>query len=166
LALSFGVRSPKSIYVPRELEIDLFHPNHAPLGTPAPLDPAFIGLQEVLVPEPTFTIETDREMANGIAAVGVTQSLPPRLDPKHVNPRLQLPHTLGDLVGALSLELRVLVLADGSIGNAQIQRSTGQGDIDRLAIETVKSSWHFLPASLNSQPTEAWINVVVRFAPF
>jgi protein TonB len=104
-------------------------------------------------------------MANGIAAVGIAEKLAPRLDPRHINARPELPHTLGSYVMALSLELRILVLPDGSVGDAQIVRSTGQGEIDQIAIETVKASWHYLPASINGKPIEAWTTAMVRFAP-
>jgi protein TonB len=81
-----------------------------------------------------------------------------------VNARPELPARLGSFVTALSLELRILVLPDGSVGDAQIVRSCGQEEIDRLAIETVKNSWHYLPASINGKPVEAWTSVIVRFS--
>jgi TonB family protein len=152
---------------PQELQINLLSPNLGGNGTPAPpLDWTFLDPEQVLVPEPQFTIESDLEAANAIAAVGITRKLAPRLDPRHVNAMPELPHTLGSYVMALSLELRVLILPDGSVGDAQIVRSTGQGEIDQIAIETIKDSWRYLPASINGKPIEAWTTIMVRFTSF
>lgn len=113
---------------------------------------------------PAIDVTPDQEAGEGIVASGIIQKLAPRLDPAHVNALPELPRTLGS-VAALSLKLRILVLPDGSVGDAQVVRSTGQRDIDRLAIETVKNSWRYLPASVNGKPIEAWTTVIVRFAP-
>ena len=106
----------------------------------------------------------DQEAGEGIVAGAITQKLAPRLDPSHVNALPELPRTLGS-VAALTLKLRILVLPDGSVGDAQVVRSTGQREIDQLAIETVKNSWRYLPATVNGKPIEAWTTVIVRFAP-
>jgi len=74
-----------------------------------------------------------------------------------------LPHTLG-MVGALALELHILVLPDGSVGDAEVIKSTGEPEIDRLAIGTVTNSWSYLAASIGGRPIEAWTIVIVRFA--
>ncbi|HEX4077320.1 MAG TPA: energy transducer TonB [Rhizomicrobium sp.] len=78
----------------------------------------------------------------------------------------ELPHTLGSYIMAVSLELRILVLPDGSVRDARIVRSTGQGEIDRIAIQTVEDSWRYLPASINGKAIGAWTTIIVRFKPF
>ena len=165
--LTAGMRSDLEHTAARgfgELDIRVLRPDLGPRGPSAPsLDRSCLSPEEVIVPEPQITIESDRDMAYGIAAVGATRKLPPRLDPRHLNEKPELPHTIG-MVGALDLELRILVLPDGSVGDAQVIRSTGDAGIDRLAIETVKNSWHYLPASINGKPIEAWATVIVRFA--
>ena len=148
-----------------ELQLEFLSPNLGPRVAPAPpLDWDFKTPEEVLVPEPLITITPDQEAGEGIVASGIAQKLAPRLDPAHVNQKPELPSTLGSFVTALSLELRILVLPDGSVGDAQILRSTGQHDIDRITIQTVKDSWRYLPASVNGKPIEAWTTVIVRFA--
>jgi protein TonB len=150
-----------------ELQMNLLSPNLGGNGTPAPpLDWTFLEPEQVIVPEPQIAIESKWEIANGIGAVGVTQKLAPRLDPHHVNALPELPHTLGSYIMALSIELRILVLPDGSVDDARIVHSTGQGEIDQIAIETVKDSWRYLPASINGKAIEAWTTVIVRFKPF
>jgi TonB family protein len=147
-----------------ELQASFFSPNLGPRQPLAPpLDWQFQTLPEPLVPEPEIRITPDQQGGEGIVADGIRQKLAPRLDPAHLNQLPELPHTLGS-VGALALKLRILVLPGGSVGDAQIISSTGEPDIDRLAIETVKNSWHYLPASINGKPIEAWTTVIVRFA--
>lgn len=163
--MAAGMRFQVPVPVANELEINLLSPNLGGNGTPAPpLDWTFLEPDEVLVPEPQI-IKSNQEMAAGVSAVGVTQRLAPRLDPRHVNAKPELPHTLGSFVTALSLELRILVLPDGSVGDGQIVHSTGQGEIDQIAVEAVKNSWRYLPASINGKTIEAWTTVIVRFTP-
>ena len=164
-ALTGSIRSrvpPRLEYV---LQINLVSPN---LGPPEPLAPpldwSFVFPEQVLVPEPVITITPDQEAGEGIVAAGVTQKLAPRLDPSHVNAMPELPRTLGGIVGAIALKLRILVLPDGSVGDTQVVRSTGQRDIDELAVNWVRNTWHYLPASANGKPMAAWTTFIVRFA--
>lgn len=148
-----------------EIQLDYLSPNLGARPKPLPpLDWDFEAPENVVVPEPQITIAPDQEAGEGIVASGIMQKLAPRLDPAHVNQKPELPATLGSFVTALTLELRVLVMPDGSVGDAQVLRSTGEREIDRIAIETVKDSWRYLPASINGKPIEAWTTVIVRFA--
>jgi TonB family protein len=90
------------------------------------------------------------------------EKVPPRLDPRHINEQPELRRRMG-AVGALSLELRILVQPDGSVSDAEVARSTGTADIDRIAITVVKNSWRYLPAPINGKPIEFWTTVIVRF---
>jgi outer membrane biosynthesis protein TonB len=56
-------------------------------------------------------------------------------------------------------------LTDGSVGDARIVHSSAEREIDQIAIETVKDSWHYLSASVNGKPIEAWTTGIVRFVP-
>lgn len=168
-ALAIGIRPDASMRVggSQELQIRLLSPNLGPTVAPAPpLDWDFETPETVLVSEPQIAIAPDQEAGEGIVGSAITQKLAPRLDPQHVNQRPELPRTMGGIIAALSLRLRILVLPNGTVGNAQIVRSTGEGEIDRLAIETIKNSWRYLPASINGKPIEAWTTVLVSFAPF
>jgi len=147
-----------------EMEVQLLSLNLGPKQAVAPpLDRSFLTPENVVVPEPEITIAPQQPGSEGADAIASWPKLPPRLDPGHINERPELPHTLG-MVGALALELRILVLPDGSVGDAEVIKSTGEPEIDRLAIETVKNSWRYLPASIGGRPIEAWTTVIVRFA--
>jgi TonB family protein len=150
-----------------ELQVQLLSPNLGPRQPLAPpLDWDFDAPEQVLVPEPQITIEPDLQEGQGIVGAAISQRLAPRLDPKHTNARPELPRTMGGIIAALSVELHILVLPDGTVADARVSRSAGESDLDRLAIQTVENSWRYLPASINGKPIEAWTTVIVRFAPF
>lgn len=149
------------------LQIRLLSPNLGPREPLAPpLDWTFDEPEAVLVPAPQIVVAPDQEAGEGIVGSAITQRLAPRLDPKHLNQLPELPRSMGAIIRALSVELRVLVLPDGTVGNAEVVRSAGEGDIDRLAMQTVRDGWRYLPASINGKPIETWMTVIVRFAPF
>jgi protein TonB len=59
--------------------------------------------------------------------------------------------------------LRVHVRADGSVVTAEIKQSSGSSLLDDAALQTVRESWRFVPARLNSTPVESWVEVPIRF---
>jgi TonB family protein len=166
-AFSAGIRTGAPFAkTQQELQVGFLSPNLGPREPLAPpMDWQFQSPEDVLVPEPAINIASAESASGAVAATAITQKLAPRLDPTHTNERPELPRSLGGLVEALSLQLRIFVLSDGSVANAQVVKSTGEGDIDRLAIVTVQNSWRYLPASVNGKPIDAWMTVVVRFAP-
>jgi TonB family protein len=148
-----------------ELQVNLISPNLGPREPFAPsLDWQFQQPEDVVVPEPDITITPDQEAGEGIVADAITQRLAPRLDPTHLNVRPSLAGSFSGTAAASSLMLRVLVEADGSVGNAEVVRSAGDAEADRTAINFVMANWRFLPASVNGKPIEAWMTVIVRFA--
>jgi len=163
--LAGGARRSIPLGSTPELQISLLSPNLGPPEALAPpLDWTFASPEDVLVPEPQITITPDQEAGEGIVAAGIIQKLAPRLDPSHLNEKPELPRTLGSMVGAIALKLRILVLPDGSVGDTQVVSSTGERDIDQLAVNWVRNSWHYLPASVNGKPMAAWTTIIVRFA--
>ena len=61
-----------------------------------------------------------------------------------------------------TLLLRVLVDADGHVGEIQLVRSSGHGILDRWAQKSV-SRWQFKPATRNGTPIDFWVEVPVVF---
>ncbi len=59
--------------------------------------------------------------------------------------------------------LRVLVRADGRVGQLTIDRSSGYEILDREAVNSVKG-WAFLPAKKGGKPVESWVLLPVKFA--
>jgi TonB family protein len=165
-AIVAGLRTLPVTRPAPELQVHFISPNLGPKQVPAPpLDWEFQEPLAPLAPEPEIDIAPDRESPGGVMAGAVVQKLAPRLDPDHVNDRPELPRSLGVPISALSLKLLILVLPDGTVSDAKIVKSTGLREIDGLAVDHVKNTWVFIPASINGNPVEGWITVIVRFAP-
>jgi TonB family protein len=54
------------------------------------------------------------------------------------------------------------VLANGRVGEVQIERSAGHSDLDEAAAEAIKK-WRFEPARRGNQPVAVWLRMPVRF---
>lgn len=58
--------------------------------------------------------------------------------------------------------LRFVVLADGLVGAVNVEKSAGHPDLDRAAIEAVKT-WRFEPARRGKEAVAVWVTIPVRF---
>jgi protein TonB len=58
--------------------------------------------------------------------------------------------------------LRFEVLTSGNVGTIQVQRSAGRPDLDRAAVEAVKT-WRFDPARRGKEAVAIWVILPVRF---
>jgi protein TonB len=58
--------------------------------------------------------------------------------------------------------LRFEVLATGKVGTVQVQRSAGRLDLDRAAVEAVRT-WLFEPARRGKEAVAVWVTLPVRF---
>jgi TonB family protein len=140
---------------PRELQVVFFEQSRA-----AKLQPPIIAVPEILQP-PEFVIANDAPTTAPIGA-SAAMVLAPRPDPKHPNMPLDAGGpTLSK--SALLVILKILVLADGSVGDAQIVASSGEPQNDSVAMAYVKANWRFLPALLNGTPIQYWTTVSVPF---
>ena len=61
-----------------------------------------------------------------------------------------------------TVTLRVLVTRDGFPARVSVERTSGSGQLDSAALETVKT-WRFVPARQGREPVEAWVLVPVVF---
>ena len=59
--------------------------------------------------------------------------------------------------------LRVFVHADGSVAKALIRQSSDSTLLDESALKTVREHWRFLPAHLDGEPVESWVEVPIHF---
>jgi len=58
--------------------------------------------------------------------------------------------------------LRFEVLASGKVGTVQVQRSAGRQDLDRAAMEAIRT-WLFEPARRGKEAVAVWVILPVRF---
>jgi protein TonB len=58
--------------------------------------------------------------------------------------------------------LRFVVLADGLVGTVNVEKSAGHPDLDRAAIEAVRT-WRFEPARRGKEAVAVWVTIPVRF---
>lgn len=58
--------------------------------------------------------------------------------------------------------LRFVVLANGHVSEIAVSRSAGHVDLDRAAVEAVKT-WRFEPAKRGKEAVAVWVTVPVRF---
>lgn len=84
-------------------------------------------------------------------------------------PNPVLPHTIPDYpVLALRhheegmVMLKVLVLPNGTVGDARVEESSGHPQLDAAALTGV-GGWYYVPAVRNHHPVPAWVEVVINF---
>lgn len=58
--------------------------------------------------------------------------------------------------------LRFEVLANGKVGTVQVQQSAGREDMDRAAVDAVRT-WLFEPARRGKEAVAVWVTLPVRF---
>lgn len=98
-----------------------------------------------------------------ITSVDATQVLAPRPDPQHHNTIPPIPQAMAS-GGAAQVVLRILVLPDGSVSEAEVAVSSGQTQLDAFAAEFAKLHWRYLPAMIGTRAIQYWTTVVMRFA--
>jgi TonB family protein len=95
------------------------------------------------------------------AAMPASLVLAPRPNPAEPN----VPASAADIgpaaIEGMSMTLKVLVLPDGTIGDATVLKSSGRADVDAAALEYVRTHWHFLPAALNDVAIQYWTSQAV-----
>lgn len=89
----------------------------------------------------------------------------PRHDADYLrNPAPIYPRASRSLGEEGSVRLRVEVSAEGKPLQVLIEKSSGYTRLDRVALETVASSWRFVPARKGQQAVTAWVIVPVTFS--
>ncbi len=152
-----SLRSPASPQSPKELVVTFQRSDQAQASKIAPPEPSI-----PVVTAPEIVIQPD-DNAAAITSASATMVLAPRPDPTHPNPAPPA-HGKSAAASDVPVLLKILVLSDGSVADASVVRSSGDGEIDDDAIAFVKTRWKFLPALLEGKPIRYWTTVAVRFA--
>ncbi len=137
---------------------------------PPPPPPKIETTPPPFVPPPDISIDLPVETTATTAITATTQkpvAKPPpapvaiaRVPPKQ-NPRR--PPSLPDYppqAKRLGLEgstvLRLYILEDGSVGDAQIAQSSGHEQLDEAALRHAKRAWKFMPGTEGGKPVPMW----------
>lgn len=81
---------------------------------------------------------------------------PPRSDAAHLdNPRPVYPAVSRRLKEQGTVVLEVFILADGSVGDLRVKRSSGFPRLDEAALAAVRR-WTYVPARRGSEPLALW----------
>jgi protein TonB len=62
-----------------------------------------------------------------------------------------------------TVKLRILIRADGSVGNVDVIESSGHEVLDEAALEMVRERWRFLPARQGGKPVDSERTANIRF---
>lgn len=81
----------------------------------------------------------------------------------HVNPKPPYPRIARRLGAQGVVTLRVFVQKDGSVGKVFVAESSGFGLLDDAATRTVSSAWKFVPAEVDGNPVDSWVEVPIKF---
>jgi len=93
----------------------------------------------------------------------VSMEPPTRYDAQYLqNPRPRYPMMSNRLGEEGKVLLKVLVSAEGTVLELQLQRSSGFPRLDQSAMEAVRS-WRFVPAKVGAQVISAWYVIPVNF---
>ncbi|MBK1680957.1 energy transducer TonB [Rhodocyclus tenuis] len=96
-------------------------------------------------------------------AAATAPVLPPMADASHLNnPAPVYPMSCRRRGEQGTVLLTVLVLADGTVGDIGIRRSSGYPDLDESALKAV-SRWRFVPASRGGKPLDWRYSLPVIF---
>ena len=141
-------------------------------------------VEEILVPAGTEGVKVNAPIARLSGGSAAPAAAPPKPEPAAETPAAAQPRN--DFVGvdvesALNsnpppayppqakarreegtVQLRLQVRPDGSVGEVQVQASSGSMRLDRAAIDSVKR-WKFRPATRGGQAVESWATVPITF---
>lgn len=112
-------------------------------------------------PTPATAPQPDKAAAAPAASF---RGLPLVTDPAFREPprKPAYPRRAVDLDQKGTVVVRALVDAEGNPAAIEIWESSGFPMLDRAAEQAVRQ-WRFRPATLNTRPTEAWVQVAVHF---
>jgi len=79
------------------------------------------------------------------------------------NPRPHYPQRAQRLGVQGSVTVLITIGSDGRVIDAVVRQSSGDGELDREAISTVRNRWRFAPARRGGMPVEESALLTVRF---
>jgi protein TonB len=147
-----------------------------PVVQPQPKPPVLAVAQAKVAPteQAPVVVEPPRPVAEPLPAAPATVAevsrpapppplVEPRFDANYLdNPKPSYPNLSKRLGEQGTVQLRVFVNVDGSVGKLELKRSSGHPRLDQSAMSTVQN-WRFVPARQGSQAVAAWVVVPINF---
>lgn len=128
-----------------------------------PDEPPPVDLSAIVQQPPDIVIQS--ESNTSIVFSSSSSVLAPRPDPSHPNAPPSASIALSNVSKLLPVVLKLLVAPDGTVVDANVSQSSGDGEVDDVAMSYVKANWRFLPALVNGRTAiQYWTTVAVRFA--
>jgi TonB family protein len=134
----------------RLMRLTALRPSPLPPNAPALMRPSLLA-----APPPRFDVQPDAPTISS-----------PRPDPAHANAMPPIPADSPSLVATgrpVVVLLKVLVLKDGTVGEAAVSGPSGFVTLDNAALAYVRAHWRFLPGVAAGQLVADWATVEVLF---
>ncbi len=135
--------------------------------------PPFVAAPEININLPPPTPKAITQVQSEVKATPVAPVKPapqptiaptaPRSDPSHRNAQPEYPPAARRFGEEGRVVLRLYILPNGTVGQAEVARSSGSDRLDQAALDEAKSSWRFLPATQDGKPVAAWLQAAVVF---
>lgn len=141
---------------PRPVPVNVAKPVPVPITDPPVevVDQTPNAMSQDLVETPDVTDSFDPPVAGG----AVFAQLAADVAPPPPYPRMALQRRIQGTV-----MLRIHVDASGRPLAVSVESSSGSVLLDRAAAEFVKARWHFVPATRDGAPVDAWALVPIQF---
>jgi protein TonB len=154
--------------------------SHAPIETkiitetpperaePPPPPPQFAPSLPAFIPPPEVNIERPPPVQStaptAVTTVRPPEPAPPATQPVSIAPKIDLQHSrepeyppqsrrLGEQG---SVVLQVLVDVDGKVIDSKLVQSSGFDRLDQAALDGVKTSYRFVPGTVDGKPAPMW----------
>jgi TonB family protein len=130
-------------------------------------EPTFVRPQWLGLSAPNIEIAADEpsEVSHSDAIPLIPPTLPARTNPAAPNDDPEYPKDFkaDGQTGRQIVIATVLVLEDGSIGDAQLAGTCGFPELDDAALAYIKRHWRFLPALRDGKPVKDRLTLEVLF---
>ena len=136
---------------------------------PPPPPPKIETTPPPFVPPPDIAIDLPVETTQTTAITATTQKpvakppvaavvprTPPQVNKRRPLEKPEYPPQAKRMGQEGATVLRLYILEDGRVGDAQISQSSGFPQLDEAAVKHAKRSWKFIPGTENGKPVAMW----------
>ena len=172
IALNSGLRFdmiPKiTVPIVTRLIEDTATPKQPEPTPPKPdVSPPEVQPQDIVVPDVAVDQATDTApqavTTDSTAVSDPSAATPAKVDPNHPLTQPPYPPQSRRLGEQGSVQLLLYVLANGHVGEARVNRSSGYPALDDAAMKEAMRAWRFVPLQRAGEATAGWVTIAVTF---